>query len=443
MLTMGSIISLFSVRGYSSFFLGRICNSVAIWVDFTLIFSTLSFHYHVSPAELGLSAALYGLPGLLLGPFVGALADRKSPASIMLASAFARFVASMGLAFASNETIFIVWIFIKGVSNLGAIPAEQVLIRRLLSNEQIVSTVALTSVLDQCTKILAPLLGAGLSFALHSRGGFALTGGLALLSMGCAIGVAGAVGWGSVSGNSQRRYPDFVLVRRVISENPTFAFTLGLALTSSMVLGLYDSIVVVLLRDHGLPDSSFGTIVSCTALGAIGCAVVLKNLLARGSESKSLVIFVAGFSGSVVAAGLLALMLPTLGLGILCVLWIINGFCYGGGMMAYGIALQKEVPADALGVVSTSARSLQLAALVIGPVVGSGIAQCIGVEATFVGAGAIGLAIAAWAAVRRTHERRCANLPVAGSENEYAEAIESNHRAVGNAGEAGEANRSR
>lgn len=396
-------ISLFNVRGYPSFFGGRVLNSMAVWIDFTLIFSLLSFHYRVSPGVLGISAAMYGLPGLLLGPFIGSLADRKSPALIMFASAFARFVTSMGLAFSPSVTVFVAWIFIKGISNLGAIPAEQVLIRRLLSNEQIVSTVTLTSVVDQCTKILSPLLGVWLSFVLHSHGGFVLTGLLALLSVGCAIGVASVVGWSGLSGNSRRRYLDFALVHRVIAENPMFAFALALALTSSIVLGLYDSIVVVLLRDHGLPVSSFGTIISCTALGAIGSAVMLKKLLARASESKSLVLFLIGFSGSVVAAGLLALILPKLGLGTLCFLWIINGFCYGGGMMAYSISLQKEVPADALGIVSTSVRSLQLAALIVGPIVGSWGAQHFGVEFTFIGAGTIGLAIAAWAAFKHAH----------------------------------------
>lgn len=440
MWAMTSILRLFHVRGYSCFFCGRVCNSIAIWIDFTLIFSALSFNYHVSPAELGLSVALYGLPGLMLGPFVGALADRKSPAAIVFLSAMVRFAASMGLLLAGSETVFIAWVFVKGIGNLGSIPAEQILIRRLLSNEHIVSTVALTSAVDQSAKILSPLLGVGFAFALHSSDGFALTGGLALLSMGCAVGVAGVVGWGSVPANSQRRYPDFVLVRRVISESPTFAFALGLALTSSMVLGLYDSIVVVLLRDHGLPDNSFGIIVSCTALGALCCAVALKRLLARICEAKALVIFVAGFSGSVVAAGLLALTLPELCLGILCALWIINGFCYGGSMMAYGIALQKEVPAGAHGVVSTSVRSLQLAALVVGPIVGSWIAQCVGVEATFVAAGAIGLAVAFWAALRHSRERRCANLSIIRSKHECREATESNPHAEA---EADEANTSR
>lgn len=398
---MRSTVSLFSIRGYSSFFAGRFFNSISIWIDFTLIFSILSFHFNASPSVLGLTAAVYGLPGLLAGPFIGALADRKSPAIIMLWSACARFVTSLGLTFAANESVFVAWVFAKGISNLGTIPAEQILIRRLLSDTQIVSTVALTSIVDQCTKILSPLLGAALSLALHSQSGFAITGVFALFSMGCAIGVAGAVGWQDSSGAHRRRYPDFLFFWRVIAERSALASALGLVLTFSMILGLYDSLVVVLLRDHGLPVYSFGSLVSCTALGAIGCAVVFKNVLTHVSESKSMIWFLAGFSATVVLAGGLAQTVTNLSLGVLCLLWCINGFCYGGGVMAYSVALQKEAPRDSLGIVSASARSLQLAALVIGPVIGSWVAQHLGLEVTFVSAGGIGLALAACAATKR------------------------------------------
>ncbi|AOJ83699.1 MULTISPECIES: MFS transporter [Burkholderia] len=394
---MRSTIALFSVRGYPPFFFGRIFNSIAVWVDFTLIFSLMSFHYHANTSMLGLTAALYGLPGLLVGPFIGALADRKSPALIMVISALARLVTSLGLAFAPNESVFVAWVLIKGISNLGTIPAEQIVIRRLLSDEQIVSTVALTSVVDQCTKILSPLLGAGLSFALHSRGGFALTACLAIASAVCAIVVAQTVGWRDVARQAQRRYPDFKLVRRVLAEHPALATSLGLMLTFSAILGMYDSIVVVLLRDHGLPAAAFGTIVSFTAIGAISCATLLKKVLARISEAKSMAAFLAGFSGTVVVAGLLALLTTNLNLVVLCALWYVNGFCYGGGVMCYSISMQREAPRDALGVFSTSGRSLQLAALVIGPVIGAWIALRFGLATTFIGSGTFGLAAAAYA----------------------------------------------
>ncbi|WP_409410248.1 MFS transporter [Burkholderia cenocepacia] len=253
--------------------------------------------------------------------------------------------------------------------------------------------------------MLSPLLGAGLALVLHSRGGFALTGMLAVFSMGCACGVARVVGWSNPDAKAERRFPDFTLVRHVLSERPVLASALGLMLTFSTILGLYDSIVVVLLRDHGLPSSSFGTIVSCTAAGAVSCAIVLKKVLTHVSVGKSMPIFLTGFSATVVAAGVLALALPTLNLGTLCLLWVVNGFCYGGGVMSYSITLQKNAPRDALGVISTSARSLQLTALVLGPIVGSWAAQHTGIESTFIGAGSIGLAVGTYAAFRHAYPR--------------------------------------
>jgi small neutral amino acid transporter SnatA (MarC family) len=77
--------------------------------------------------------------------------------------------------------------------------------------------------------------------------------------------------------------------------------------------------------------------------------------------------------------------------------------------MAYAIALQKEAPPDSLGIVSASARSMQLAALVVGPIIGSWVAQHLGLEITFVSAGGIGLAIAACATLKQALSRQRSN----------------------------------
>lgn len=77
--------------------------------------------------------------------------------------------------------------------------------------------------------------------------------------------------------------------------------------------------------------------------------------------------------------------------------------------MAYAIAPQKEAPPDSLGVVSASARSMQLAALVIGPIIGSWVAQHLGLEITFVSAGGIGLAIAVFATLKQALARQRSN----------------------------------
>ncbi|MFL9960042.1 MFS transporter [Paraburkholderia sediminicola] len=391
---MRTIQSLFKVRGYASFFASRLFNSIAIWVDFTLIFSLLSFSYNAAPRTLGIAAALYGLPGLLLGPFIGVLADRNSPALVMLASSTGRFISSLLLAIAPNEGFFIAMVLLKGISNLGSVPAEQILVRRLLTDEQIVSTTTLTSLIDQCTKIASPLLGAALAVVSHSRGGFFFTAVLAFASAGCAVRIGAVIGWKSADHQAKNRLPNFSVLWQTILSKPRFAVALTLMLALSLTLGLYDSILVLLLREHGLPASAFGTIVSCTAAGAISCALVLKRVLVRTSEFRVMLASLCGFSVTVIAAGVLGIAYERLSLPVLCVLWLINGFCYAGGVMAYSISLQTESPREMLGVLSSTGRSLQLCALVGGPIVGSWIAQHFGTPWTFIGAGAVGLCIA-------------------------------------------------
>ncbi|WP_175425561.1 MFS transporter [Trinickia violacea] len=391
---MRTMRSLFSVQGYLSFFASRLFNSIAIWIDFTLIFSVLSFNYNAAPRTLGIAAALYGLPGLLLGPFIGVLADRNSPALVMLASSTGRLITSLLLAIAPNESFFITMVLLKGVSNLGGVPAEQILVRRLLTDEQIVSTTTLTSLVDQCTKIASPLLGAALAVVSHSRGGFLFTAVLACASVGCTVRIGSTIGWKSADHEARNRLPNFPVLWETILGKPRFTVTLTLMLALSLTLGLYDSILVLLLREHGLPASAFGTIVSCTAAGAIACALVLKRMLVRTNEFRVMLVFLCGFSMTVIAAGILGISYERLSLPVLCVLWLLNGFCYAGGVMAYSISLQTESPREMLGVLSSTVRSLQLCALVGGPIVGSWIAQHFGTPWAFIGAGAVGLCIA-------------------------------------------------
>lgn len=156
----------------------RACSSVILWVDFTLIFSLLSYHWQVGASTLGIASALYGLPGLMLGPLFGRLADRHPPFKLLYLSYLARSLTSLLLIFAPSTLVFC-----KGLGNLGAMPTEQVLVRVLLSQNQIVSNASLTTAIDQISKICAPLVGTLLAQWFRPAAGFGLSALLALLGL--------------------------------------------------------------------------------------------------------------------------------------------------------------------------------------------------------------------------------------------------------------------
>src|SRR5689334_21882809 len=98
---------IFNVSGYLAVTTLRTCSSIILWVDFTLIFSLLSYHWHAEPTTVGLATALYGLPGLMLGPFFGRLADLKNPIFLLYGSYIARGITSLLLVFSPTMDTFV------------------------------------------------------------------------------------------------------------------------------------------------------------------------------------------------------------------------------------------------------------------------------------------------------------------------------------------------
>ncbi len=196
-----------------------------MWMDFTLVFAVLSFRFQSTPRVLGFAVALYGLPSLFIGPFVGALADRSSPLRLMLFAAVARFATSLLLAFAPTEQNFVLAILLKGISNLGSLPAEQILIRKLLSPKRIVTTTVLTATIDQCVKILSPLLAATAAITTNSQSSFLITAVLALATACCVLRLSIVLGWKYTSQRANAKFPDFSTFWKVFREKPTFAIS--------------------------------------------------------------------------------------------------------------------------------------------------------------------------------------------------------------------------
>ncbi|CNH22248.1 multidrug efflux system protein MdtL [Yersinia aldovae] len=353
----------------------------------------MSFHFNASAYQLGIAAALYGSPGLLLGPFIGQMADRYSPAVILLISAYGRFITSIWLAVSTHHELFLLGVCLKGISNLGMIPAEQILIRELLNKEQILLTITLTNIIDQLIKITSPLIAAFLSTITNSQGGFYLTALLALITSLLTIKIGFTTRWIKKTANVTTMLPDFRVVYNIIHNNHVLFSSFLVVLAASLTLGLYDSILSILLRVMGFSANAFGIIVSSTATGAILCGFLFKKIFLLFSHQQLMICGLIGFSLTILIAGILCLAFNNLHLYIFCIIWFINGFCYACIVMSFSIVLQNEAPTNMLGVISTSCRSLQLATLVAGPVIGSGLAHYVGIPITFVIAGSTGVVI--------------------------------------------------
>lgn len=377
-----------SVPGYYALLCARVLSSTIIWVDFTLIFSLLSYDWHVNAATIGIAAALYGLPGLILGPFFGALADRTNPITLLATSYFARALTSLLLFFVADIDLFLLLVFFKGIANLGVMPSEQIIVRTMLSKEQLVSNASVMTTIDQVCKIGAPLVGAGMASLSHPGAGFALSAALGLIGILCLYPLRA---YGTLAREHQPQvHRHLQALWFLMRDNQLFRWSFGAALVQTLILGLYDPLLALFLKERGLPASTFGMIVSSTAAGAILGALIFKHIHIK-REYRTVAFGLAGFGLTVAIPGLLALANFAMPVWLLLAFWVINGCAYGLTSMSFVVSMQQQCPPESLGTVSATARSVQLSALVVGPLLGAMLAKLLGIPLVFFLSGTIAI----------------------------------------------------
>jgi hypothetical protein len=403
----GGASSLDCGRAFKALLCARIITSSIILVDFTLLFVLLSYQWHATALEVGVATACYGLPGLIIGPWFGVVADRSDPIHLLKRSYWGRAISSIGLVVSPTFFAFILFVICQGVSNLGVMPSEQILIKRTLTTEWMIRHARYANVFDQIAKVVAPLAGAALSHGIGARGGYIFSAALVLPATAClhAVGKIRAArrsGEGWQCGVSR----NVGSLLSVVRQRAEYRWAYFATLLQTIVLGFYDPLLALFLRQVGQPVETFGIIVSATACGGVAAAFSMRKLPeVQGAAHTEWLL--AGFGLSVFLPGLLVTFGVLLPMAALVLLWLINGYCYGSTAIRFAVTQQAQCPADCLGRVAATARSTQLAALVCGPLVGSTMASFTGIPVILVLAGGVAIASAFVFRWRRLLLNRC------------------------------------
>ena len=364
----------------------RFSSSATLWLDFILIFTTLTFIFDAPPQTLALAASLYGIPALLLGPYLGSLADRLDARQIIFAGFCIRFAAACSLFSAPSMDYFLIFTTLKGISNLGTTAAEVVLTQKLLLPSQIVKNTSVVSIMDQTLKISAPL-AAGLLTGLSTKPiGFLISAGF------CVIGLVLVA----------RLPPPDKTPIAVAPTAPKYRIRLGLeyfhkyliaqvflycVLLQSAALGLYDSLLGLLLKEHGYDSASFGLVVSATALGGILAGFAFPHLYSLQSRRCATVAsFLFGLA--ILMAGLIGVFPQWFALTPMSVLFLLAGFAYGLTSQGLTTTLQLTCSTNHLGAIFATTRTLSIFLFISFPVLGGWLAGLFGTAAVIITAGA-------------------------------------------------------
>lgn len=366
----------------------RFSSSVTLWVDFVLIFSVLTFSFNATPMTLGYAAALYGIPPLLLGPLFGAIADRTNTYKYIFWSFFARCIVACFLFAATSQTEFLFFVFLKGASNLGSGSAEIILTRKLLSSRDLVHNISITTIMDQCVKICSPL-AAGLIAAMTVKSaGFIVSGLFSLAGMMCLILLFSKHASSSTHTPEVRTFGSVEAFRIFFASGPSTRLFFLCVLVQSAVLGSYDSLLSLLLKESGFDSTVFGLIVSATALGGIIAGFIFPRVYpSRIALCTTLSLLAFGLA--IVVVGMTPRTPALSSLWLLMSLFFIAGIAYGLTSQGFAITMQKYCALSHLGSVSATVRSLTLSLMIVAPILGAWLVDFLSVSGVLIFSGLV------------------------------------------------------
>jgi MFS family permease len=166
--------------GFRRYYIGQAISLAGTWLQGAAV-RWLVFDQTHSEFLLGVVEVASLMPGLLVGLFAGALADRAAPLRMIVVMECGQMVLALVLAFLVWVNVFQVWqlaliLALARICVTFELPSRQVFFYELVGPETLPNAIALNSGLFNATRVVGPALaGVGLS-VLGAAGCFAVNG---------------------------------------------------------------------------------------------------------------------------------------------------------------------------------------------------------------------------------------------------------------------------
>jgi Na+/melibiose symporter-like transporter len=302
-----------------------------------------------SNAQAGLVFFVLAAPGLL-APAFGLAVDRMRKRPLMIATDIVIGLVLLTLLFVHGRGD--VWIIyavtlVYGASGYLFSSAQSALLTRMRPPERLGDANAALQTVSEGSRLIAPLIGAGL---------FAAVGGAAVAILDAATFAASALCLLGVRLREERPMaPEHHILVQVAAGVRHIARTTGLRRIvlvtglALLVVGFIETAIFAVLQ-HGLhrPPSFLGVLSVAQGVGAIAGGVTASAALRRFGDGRTLGVGVLLF-----AAGDALFLIPSL-------VPVIVGFAVAGAglswaVVAFGTAIQLRTPADLQGRVYSAA----------------------------------------------------------------------------------------
>ena len=374
---------------------------------------------HATPMQMGVLVALETLPFALVSLHAGVLLDRVRKLPLIVVMDVGRGIALLAIPLAAAfhaltiEMLFGV-AFLCGVQNVIGGAAYQVVIAQMAGRERLVEANAKTTLGETSAMLIGPGLSGALiqvftaPFAILVDAIAFLASALMLRRVHAPNDVPSLQG----KGNTHREIAEGL---RLVRGNRTLW---ALAWLAGLWQFLHHMQLAVLIlfatRELGLSAGSLGVAFACGGIGCVLAAATAERLTARFGVGPMIVhaITLTGVAWQVY--GLIAG--PSwLALALLAAAMFV--FDFGGVMFGINyVSLRQAITPDRLlGRMTATMRFLTIASAPVGSVVGGALATAIGLRATLLTVGLLGLALA-MATMTSSPVRRHRRLPASAME---------------------------
>jgi predicted MFS family arabinose efflux permease len=242
-----------------------------------------------SPARAGLFAAVQVAGGLLAGLPAGSLTDRYSPRTVLIAANACRAAVTILVAIALISGWLSLPLLLTAAVLLGAgsaisSPASMLLLRSVVPNEQLNTALTQDQVRTNGAQMAGPPLGGALYAirALAHAVPFLFTAATFIISVFTAFAVKPLPATTADAGpqSDAGRQPDGGMLAglRTLWSHPLMRPAILLILLVNTVGAGLDLVVIVLLRNQGVPSAQIGIALGIWSAGGIAGIPLVKTL---------------------------------------------------------------------------------------------------------------------------------------------------------------------
>lgn len=299
------------IRDYRLLWYGQLGTSMGMWMDQTAR-SWLIYQLTGSPLQLGLSAAVRGLPMLFFGVIAGVVADRYGRKNQLIIAQVVNallnaLLASLILTGHIQPWHVYVTGFLNGTVQAFQQPARQVLIHDLVGQKHLLNAVSLNAAISNLSRSVGPAFCAiliqysGVAAAYYFQTAMYAVATVWTIQINEPPMRTTAAQLKESGRQSQSIFSSAKDGFAYIAANPLILALIILGL-APILLGMpYSSLMPIFAIDVLNGDAiTQGLLLSAAGVGAIIGALVIASLRTQGGNGKLLIISAAGFGLSLV-----------------------------------------------------------------------------------------------------------------------------------------------